>query len=211
MKQIKVLVSDSKYTSWEFLCNETNAEIQVDDYPGLKSLNPVDYKMFSRDVFTLENGAVNMIKSYVRTYPNIAGVLMLENNKTFGRTENKKRLLYKCIPDDKRIPAFLVPYDIKIGFSKVHKNKFVIFKFDNWNDKHPHGILVETLGSVDDLDVFYEFQLYCKSLHVSLTDFVFQTVKMWMPGGNLPALHLPVAGNSTSKRMVKRKKDHMIL
>lgn len=171
MKQIKVLVSDSKYTSWEFLCNETNAEIQVEDYPELKGLNPVDNKMFSRDVFTLENGAVNMIKSYVRTYPNIAGVLMLENNKTFGRTENKKRLLYKCIPDDKRIPAFLVPYDIKIGFSKVQKNKFVIFKFDNWNDKHPHGILVETLGSVDDLDVFYEFQLYCKSLHVSLTDF----------------------------------------
>jgi len=171
MKQIKVLVSDSKYTSWEFLCNETNSEIHLDDYPALKTLNPVEHKMFSRDVFTLENGAVNMIKSYIRTYPNIAGVLMLENNKTFGRTANKKRLLYKCIPDDKRIPAFLVPYDVKIGFSKVQKNKFVIFKFDHWNDKHPHGILVETLGSVDDLDVFYEFQLYCKSLHVSLTDF----------------------------------------
>jgi exoribonuclease R len=171
MKQIKVLVADSKYTSWEFLCNETNSEINLDDHPALKTLNPVDHKMFSRDVFTLENGAVNMIKSYIRTYPNIAGVLMLENNKTFGRTTNKKRLLYKCIPDDKRIPAFLVPYDVKIGFSKVHKNKFVIFKFDHWKEKHPHGILVETLGSVDDLDVFYEFQLYCKSLHVSLTDF----------------------------------------
>ena len=30
--------------------------------------------------------------------------------------ENKKRLLYKCVPDDIHLPAFLVPYDVKIGF-----------------------------------------------------------------------------------------------
>jgi exoribonuclease R len=95
----------------------------------------------------------------------------LENNKTFGRTENKKRLLYKCVPDDSRLPPFLVPYDIKIGFSKVQKNKYVVFRFDHWNGKHPHGLLTEVLGDVDSLDVFYEYQLYCKSLYTSMTEF----------------------------------------
>jgi exoribonuclease R len=175
MKQIKILISDSKYTSWEFFCNETNTEIDQEDYPELKTIDPVEQKMFSRDVFSIDHGKIIPIKSYIRTYPMIAGVLLLENNKTFGRTANKKRLLYKCIPDDKRIPAFLVPYDIKIGFSKVQKNKFVLFKFHEWTEKHPHGLLIETLGSVDDLDVFYEFQLYCKSLHVSLSDFTNKT------------------------------------
>jgi hypothetical protein len=31
------------------------------------------------------------------------------------------------------------------------------------------------LGDVDNLEVFYEYQLYCKSLHVSLTDFTNKT------------------------------------
>jgi hypothetical protein len=83
--------------------------------------------------------------------------------------------LYKCIPDDKHLPSFLIPYDIKLNFSKVLKNKYVVFKYDNWNDKHPHGILHETIGDVDLLEAFYEYQLYCKSLHISLTDFTNKT------------------------------------
>jgi exoribonuclease R len=102
----------------------------------------------------------------------LPGILMLDNNKTFGRTENKKRLLYKCIPDDKHLPAFLIPYEIQMGFSKVNKNKYVIFKFDSWKDKHPQGILVQTLGNVDNIEIFYEYQLYCKSLHHSISKFI---------------------------------------
>jgi exoribonuclease R len=71
----------------------------------------------------------------------------------------------------------LVPYDVKIGFSKLQKNKYVVFKFDHWNDKHPQGILVETIGDVDNLEVFYEYQLYCKSLNVSLQKFQKDTSK----------------------------------
>jgi ribonuclease R len=131
--------------------------------------------MFSKDVFCypIENPDSNVepVYSHVRSGIQLAGVLVLENGKTFGRTENKKRLLYKCIPDDKHLPVFLVPYEIKIGFSKVQKNKFVVFKFDHWNQEHPRGILYEVLGDVGDHNVFYEYQLYCKSLHISLTDF----------------------------------------
>ena len=52
--------------------------------------------------------------------PLIPGVLVLNGNKTYGKI--KKRFLYKCIPDDRRIPEFLIPYTIKSNFNKVNKN-----------------------------------------------------------------------------------------
>lgn len=79
---------------------------------------------------------------------------------TYGRTENKKRLLYKCIPNNRELPEFMVAYDLKLGFSKDVKNKYVLFKFEHWNDEtYPRGILTETLGDVDDLAAFYEYQI----------------------------------------------------
>jgi exoribonuclease R len=181
MKQIKIIIENRNYTSWHFVDPYTNIKINIEnELPELLQLNPIDYKLFSRDIFIYqcdENGKLNieLINLYLKPTLIIAGVLQLENNKTFGRTVNKKRLLYKCIPDDKHLPSFLIPYDIKLNFSKVMKNKYVVFKYDNWNDKHPHGILHETIGDVDILEAFYEYQLYCKSLHISLTDFTNKT------------------------------------
>jgi len=182
-RKIRIHITDRNYSGWQFLDIETNQEISTEDIPLLTKINPVDEKLFSRDVFTLSSSVENSAKltrlcSPTRTTPSIAGVLMLENNKTFGRTENKKRLLYKCIPDDKHMPSFLVPYEVKLGFSKVNKNKYVVFKFEHWEEKHPRGMLVETVGDVDNLDAFYEYQLYCKSLHISLTDFTNNTRKV---------------------------------
>jgi exoribonuclease R len=99
----------------------------------------------------------------------IPGVLVLEDNKTYGRTANQKRVLYKCIPDNPQYPVYLIPYELKANFLKKPKNKYILFKFDNWNAKHPHGIITETLGDVDQLDIFYEYQLYCHHLYDSLT------------------------------------------
>jgi exoribonuclease R len=181
MKQIKIIIENRNYTSWHFVDPYTNIKINIEtEIPVLLQLNPIDSKLFSRDIFTYhcdENGKIKIeiINQYLKPSLVIAGVLQLENNKTFGRTTNKKRLLYKCIPDDKHLPSFLIPYDIKLNFSKVLKNKYVVFKYDNWNDKHPHGILHETIGDVDLLEAFYEYQLYCKSLHISLTDFTNKT------------------------------------
>lgn len=181
MKQIKIIIENRNYTSWHFVDPYTNIKINIEtDLPELLQINPIDLKLFSRDIFTFhcdENGKlkIEIINQYLKPNVIIAGVLQLENNKTFGRTMNKKRLLYKCIPDDKHLPSFLIPYDIKLQFSKVLKNKYVVFNYDNWNDKHPHGILHETIGDVDLLEAFYEYQLYCKSLHISLTDFTNKT------------------------------------
>jgi exoribonuclease R len=183
LKQYKIIIENRNYSSWHFVEPCTNIKINIEtECPELLNLNPIDYKLFSRDIFTYSdlnntNGKLNIeiVNHYLKPSFIIAGVLQLENNKTFGRTANKKRLLYKCIPDDKHLPSFLIPYDIKMSFSKVLKNKYVVFKYDNWNDKHPHGMLHETIGDVDIIEAFYEYQLYCKSLHISLTDFTNKT------------------------------------
>jgi len=166
----KILISDRNYQKYNFVDADTNEDILLET-----PVNPIQEKMFSKDIFSLENERPTLVYSHVRSGIKLAGILMLENNKTFGRTPNKKRLLYKCIPDDRHLPSFLVPYDVKVGFSKVQKNKYVVFKFDNWENTHPYGTLFETLGDVGDHNVFYEYQIYCKSLHVSMTDFTNKT------------------------------------
>jgi exoribonuclease R len=169
----KITVHDRNYSSWSFFSSDTNQELlHLDDDHPLKQINPMECKLMSRDHFTLrQDNTVDVVNSYVQTCKSIPGVLLLENNKTYGRTENKKRLLYKCIPDDKYLPSFLIPYDIKtLGFFKVFKNQYVLFRFDQWKNKHPQGLLVATIGAVDILPSFYEYQLYCKSLHISIQE-----------------------------------------
>jgi len=177
--KLKLYIKDRNYKEWIFVDNETNKDVPSDFCTCLQYIDPVVQKLFSRDVIELVFEGyiprIDFIHSHVKTSEYIAGVLVLDGNKTFGRTENNKRLLYRCIPDDHRLPVFLVPYDLKIGFSKVYKNKFVTFKFEHWKDKHPQGVLIETLGDVDNLETFYEFQLYCKNLHVPISDFTNQT------------------------------------
>ena len=64
-----------------------------------------------------------------------------------------------------------------MGFSKVFINLYVTFIFNGWEEKHPHGILTSVIGPVDGLDNFYEYQLYCKSLNISLQKFQKSTSK----------------------------------
>jgi exoribonuclease R len=133
-----------------------------------------EYRMFNQDIFTFNNGNVNILHSSARCMKVIPAVLVLDSNKTFGRIKDK--FLYKCIPDDRRLPIFLIPYKIKLGFSKNIKNKYVVFQFRKWEDKHPIGSLTQTLGDVDKLDIFYEYQLYCKSLYASIQNITKKTM-----------------------------------
>jgi exoribonuclease R len=140
-------------------------------------VDPLENKLFSNDVFSIdEAGNVKVEHSSIRIIGSIPGVLVLKNNKTYGRKNGK--LLYKCVPDDMRLPCFLIPYEIKhVGFSKVFLNMYVTFSYTEWNDKHPHGILNQVIGDVDVLDNFYEYQLYCKSLNASIQKFTKDTSK----------------------------------
>ena len=170
MEQFKILVHDRICSNWEILDNtyHQKKELKIDDQ--------IKYKLFSNDVFEFNNDTVNIIHSSVRISGDIPGVLILKGNKTYGRRKNK--LLYKCVPDDIRLPPFLVPYEIKnVGFSKVFLNLYVTFQFQDWNEKHPHGTLSKVIGGVDILDNFYEYQLYCKSLNASIQKFQKATSK----------------------------------
>jgi exoribonuclease R len=131
------------------------------------NLDPIEYKLFSGDEISI-TPTISIISSTIRAATKIAGVLQLHGNNTFGRTQNG-RLLYKCIPHQKNLPAFLVPYNVKPGFDKSNVNKYVIFCFASWEQKHPHGSIVETLGNVNELTPFYEYQMYCSDLLHSVT------------------------------------------
>ena len=163
----KVIINNRDYSSWSLMDVNTNIQLSSSLDSQENGNIIIQNKWFHQDVIDETN---NIMHSTIRTIPYISGVLILEGNKTYGRTANRKRLLYKCIPDNKRIPHFLIPFEISIGFKKIHKNKYVIFKFQEWNEfqQHPIGILVETIGNVDILECFYEYQLYSKSLHESI-------------------------------------------
>ena len=164
----RVHIQDREYNSWAFLYGSTNTPKSLTESESL--INPASLKLFSNDLIDLSTPIPTVVNSPTRNNL-IPAILVLEGNKTYGRTPNKKRLLYKCIPNDRFLPAFLVPYSPEIGFSKTTQNRFVVFKFDNWSETHPHGILVENLGEVGDLTAFYEYQLYCRSLHNSISEF----------------------------------------
>lgn len=171
MKTYKIYITDRKYTSWEIF--ETANFQKIDDI----EINPIESKLFSNDVFNLDNNNVNIIHSTVRCSPPIPGVLIVSDNKTYGRNKHGK-LLYKCIPDDMRLPPFLVPYEMKdVGFSKVFFNLYVTIEFFDWKDKHPHGRISNLIGPVNILDNYYEYQLYCKSLNASIQKFQKDTSK----------------------------------
>jgi exoribonuclease R len=90
----------------------------------------------------------------------IAAVLHLSNNKTYGQLN--KRLLYKCVPNNKEIPPLLVPYEMKhMGFSKVFQNLYVLVE----QIDEQHAVLKHVIGPVDKLENFYEYQLYCRNLN----------------------------------------------
>jgi len=182
MKTFQIIIEDRNYSQWGIVDVQSGKRIDVenpqwDGIPKWDGFHPIKEKLFTRDIFSFqENGRdIYIVSSPVKDSIEIPGILILENNKTFGRTDNKKRLLYKCIPNDRSLPAFIIPYEIKMGFSKVNKNKYVTFKFDKWKDTHPQGLLVQTLGNVEKIEVFYEYQLYCRSLHISITHFINKT------------------------------------
>jgi len=160
----KILINDRDYQEWSVYESETLTEVKQID------IDPSNSKLFSCDIFEVNNNNnIIIIHSSIRLLPSIPGCLILQNSKTYGKYKDK--YLYKCIPDDKRIPIFLIPYKLKLGFSKNINNKYIVFKFNNWDGKHPQGTIVNILGDVNILSNYYEYQLYCRSLYASIQNF----------------------------------------
>lgn len=169
-EKYKVIYNEEKHTySYTLLPDYKDATLPFE---------PHEKGLFFNDVFSLSpDYKVEIVHSSIKFSTDIPGVLIINGNKTYGRAKNGK-LLYKCIPDDKRLQPFLIPYDIKhVDFSKVFVNLYVTFAFSSWEAKHPFGVLTHVIGAVNELDNFYEYQLYCKSLNNSIQKFQKDTAK----------------------------------
>ena len=150
---------DRNYSAWN------NSELMT---------NPFESKLFPGDCYSINpaTNAVTIHSSEVRLKKELPGVLILVGNKTYGRHNKNNKLLYRVVPDNKLIPGFLVPYEIKsVGFSKVFVNFYVTFSFIDWTGKHPVAIISQVIGQVDVLVNFYEYQLWCKGLNTSIQKF----------------------------------------
>ena len=165
----KLKVNDRQYEKWSVYHSSSLTLADI-------SLNPIQHKLFDQDIFSMDGDKVKLEHSCVRSMRMVPGVLVLVGNKTYGKWK-RDRYLFKCIPDDCRLPIFLVPYKLKYGFSKKLKNKYITFKFVAWGNKHPQGSIVQTIGDVDKLSNFYEYQLYCKSLYASIQKFTKATMQ----------------------------------
>ena len=191
----KINIHERNYDGWTIYDTRDFQEVDICLIHGLDWFHPAEHSLFSNDVFNIVDKKVILEHSSIRKSSSIPGVLVLKSNKTYGRTtsrcgrgEGVGRLLYKVIPDDKRLPAFLIPYEMKkMEFSKVFQNLYVTFRFVSWDEtenknqnqkqKHPHGSLDQVIGPVDVLDHFYEYQLYCKSLNSSIQKFTKDAAK----------------------------------
>lgn len=167
---LRISVEDRLYRNYQVSIAKNSEPVDFD-------YDPVKGKLFNQDIFKINlYDNIEIVHSSLRSMPSIPAILVVEGNRIYGKSNNN-RPLYRCIPDDRRMPEFLVPYTIKMKFNKKIYNKYVVFKFNNWNKKHPEGRLVNVLGDVSVLDNFYEYQLYCKSLYASIQDFTKKTMR----------------------------------
>lgn len=164
----KIQINNSTYTQWSFESLDSSNDINS------SVLNPIINKLFNNDIISIINNKVN-IESSPTKINNHLGVLVLENFQTYGKS------LYKVIPRDTSLPDFLVKYEIKksdMGFSKNIANKYIVFKFLNWEGKHPIGQIVETIGPITDLSSFYKYELIHYKLNISISEFNSQVNKI---------------------------------
>uniref|UniRef100_A0A6C0EF21 RNB domain-containing protein n=1 Tax=viral metagenome TaxID=1070528 RepID=A0A6C0EF21_9ZZZZ len=191
-KIYQIKINSRTYDEWyytDLLQNKVNV-----------SYDPINYKLFNNDIImevlcdtsnnSIQNTRIKVVDSVISKNKNIPGVLILKDNKTYGRLERKDtldlsgsaikktpgKLLYKCIPDDKTLPPFLIPYEFKhSNFSKLYSNLYVTFSFSKWGekDKHPIGTLTNVIGEVNNsnIDIYYSYQLLCKNLNISIEQF----------------------------------------
>jgi exoribonuclease R len=126
---------------------------------------------FHGDIIDLNDCSV--VKSKILDGGKIPGILVLAKNKTYGTlrsTSNKKnkkaRHLYKFIPNDSKLPYFLVPYELSIGFNKRFVDKYAIIELKHWDecDTHPIGTLFQVIGEVNVDENIYEYLLWCNDI-----------------------------------------------
>lgn len=164
----RISVCDRNYNEYKVVDNKTGETYSKE------FIDPITNKLLNFDTFDVYYGNVGikrniLIKNSPARKTSIAGVLILSDSKTYGK--HKDKFLYKFVPDDCRLPIFIVPFSPKIKFNKNIKNRYCVVYFKNWGNKHPMGIIDQNIGEVGDLQSFYQYQLYCRSLNSSIQNF----------------------------------------
>lgn len=159
----KFITQDNKYENCNYVETKMFEKIEIPDL----SFTPFEMKLFSNDVFNFIDGNCELIHSNFKSNKYNPGILDL--TMTYGKHKNK--FLYLCKPDDKRIPFFLIPYNIPYSYDKSIQKIYITFEFLNWDNEYPYGIITQNLGSINVLNNFYEYILYCKSLNISIQKF----------------------------------------
>ena len=152
-------VADRAYTSWTWSDPVTGETVD-----GYRGPDPGDARLFHGDCVAPDGSRVS---SPVRARE-LAGVLVLEGDRMYGRSPHNGKPYYQCVPDDKHLPVFLVPYERKqLGFGKHVRNLYCTFCVADWTatQKHPTGSLRQVLGPVDDDVAYSDYLLYCHDLH----------------------------------------------
>ena len=158
----KFILEDKYYKTFQVVDTETFQQLDM-----FQTIDITKSKLFSNDTFNFENNVFSVVHSHVRSHEDIPGVL--DMNTTHGK--HKDKFLYICKPDDKRIPNFLVPYKQPYAFDKSVKKIYITFSFDHWKDDIPRGSMKQNFGSIEVMNNYYEYILYCKSLNVSIQKF----------------------------------------
>ena len=159
----KFITQSNTYEKYEIVETKTFNRVEDNILPS----SPYDLKLFPNDTFSINENKLVLEHSNIKNNQYISGILDLHT--THGKIKNK--FLYICKPDDKRIPYFLISYNIPYNFDKSIKKLYITFKFESWDSKYPIGSITQNLGNINDLSNYYEYVLYCKSLIHSLSKF----------------------------------------
>jgi exoribonuclease R len=168
---LKFKCDDRDYKQWCLYDASTLKLLNKEDY----NIEPIKDKLLNQDIIKVNDKGYfeKILHSSNREMKIIPGVILFD--KIYGKTKNNK-YYFKVVPDDCRLPIFLASYKIKnLGFAKKMNKKYIVFKYIHWNEKHPIAEIVHTIGDVKELSHFYEYQLYCKSLHASIQEFTSNT------------------------------------
>ena len=76
---VKILISDREYSDYKLV------NINTEEIVECSNINIFLKKIFNNDILMLENNSLSILQSQIRNSKNLAGVLVLENNITYGR------------------------------------------------------------------------------------------------------------------------------
>lgn len=136
-------------------------------------ISALSLKLFHEDTIAINVASDGTIEvkiehSPIRDGGAIYGTLILQGNRTFGRTKSK--FFYQCVPHSRKLPVFFIPVDPPTAaHSKYIRNRYVAFEFREWDAKHPSGALVKTFGEVNSYPAFVEYTLNVNQLNASIT------------------------------------------